>query len=172
MWIEQFSDKKPQNKYFIFLVLSGLLLLAFSACLDKSSLADNYPKKAQGKLREAKLMIADKTVMAEVAISNEEQITGLMFREKLEDGRGMLFVYDSDRKLSFWMKNTKLPLSVAYIDSDFIIREIYDMEPYSLDPVESELSLRYALEVPLGWFDRTGIKPGAKMIVSPDALKN
>jgi uncharacterized membrane protein (UPF0127 family) len=99
-------------------------------------------------------------VVAELARSPEEQAAGLMFRKTLADGRGMLFVYEEDRRLSFWMKNTLVPLSIAYLAADGTIREIYDMEPQSLKAVSSIRSVRYALEVPRGWFDRAGLAVG------------
>ena len=75
----------------------------------------------------------------------------------------MLFVFEYDQVLSFWMKNTPHPLSIAYIDSKGVIRDIFDMTPYSLNSVVSTVSVRYALEVPQGWFEKTGIKAGDKL---------
>jgi uncharacterized membrane protein (UPF0127 family) len=68
--------------------------------------------------------------------------------------------------MSFWMKNTLVPLSIAYIANDGRILEIYDMQPGNLTPVRSSRSARYALEVPQGWFDRVGITPGDRLDVS------
>jgi uncharacterized membrane protein (UPF0127 family) len=97
------------------------------------------------------------TVNAELARSETEKTTGLMFRRTLADGDGMLFIWKTDRVLSFWMKNTLIPLSIAYIDRNGIIREIHDMKSGQLNTVQSFRSVRYALEVPLGWFGRAGI---------------
>ena len=83
-----------------------------------------------------------------------------MYREKLADGEGMLFVFDRDEILSFWMKNTLIPLSIAFISYDGKIIDIKDMEPQSLEPVRSSRSVRYALEVPQGWFSRAGFGAG------------
>jgi uncharacterized membrane protein (UPF0127 family) len=90
-----------------------------------------------------------------------------MYRKSLDDGKGMLFVFDRDESLSFWMKNTLIPLSIAFIASDGRILEIRDMEPESLTPVHSSRSVRYALEVPQGWFDRAGVKPEDRFRVEP-----
>ena len=84
-----------------------------------------------------------------------------MGRKTIPDGTGMLFAFTADQRMLFWMKNTPHPLSIAYIDSEGIIREIYDMTPLSLETVASERSLRYALEVPQGWFSRVGIARSA-----------
>jgi uncharacterized membrane protein (UPF0127 family) len=106
-------------------------------------------------------------VLAEIARSGAERETGLMFRESLADGEGMLFVFEKDQMLSFWMKNTLIPLSIAYISYSGRILEIHDMEPRSLAPVRSGRSARYALEVPRGWFERAGIGIGDTLALSP-----
>ncbi|MCL2763405.1 MAG: DUF192 domain-containing protein [Treponema sp.] len=102
-------------------------------------------------------------ITAEIARTEEERNKGLMHRKKLPDGEGMLFVFDRDQQLSFWMKNTIIPLSIAFISSDGRITEIKDMQPLDLNSVQSSRSVRYALEVPQGWFTRAGVKPGDKM---------
>ena len=73
---------------------------------------------------------------------------------------------DRDEMMSFWMKNTLVPLSIAYIAQDGRILEIHDMQPEDLTPVRSSRSARYALEVPQGWYDRAGIAPGDRLDVS------
>lgn len=120
------------------------------------------------KLKTQKLIITTAnnktiTVNAELARTPEERNFGFMERKKIPDGTGMLFIFEYDRQLSFWMKNTPHPLSIAYIDSKGIIREIYDMKPFSLASVQSNVSVRYALEVPQGWFEKNQITPGAKI---------
>jgi len=100
------------------------------------------------------------TIKAEIARSQEERTQGLMYRKKLNDGEGMLFVFERDEILSFWMKNTVIPLSLAYIASDGRIVEIMDLRPNDLNSVKSSRSVRYALEVPQGWFSRAGVQPG------------
>ena len=102
-------------------------------------------------------------VTVETADTLESQEKGLMGRESLDENRGMLFVYERDAKKSFWMKNTTIPLSIAYIAADGTIREIYDMEPLSTRTVDSRYSVRYALEVNQGAFERHGIKAGDKV---------
>ena len=99
-------------------------------------------------------------VTAEIARSSAQREQGLMYRKELKDGRGMLFVFERDQVLAFWMKNTLVPLSIAYIAHDGRILEIHDMEPGNLNAVVSNRSARYALEVPQGWFAREGIEVG------------
>ena len=83
-----------------------------------------------------------------------------MNRKEIPDGTGMIFVFKRDQKLRFWMKDTPHPLSIAFIDSAGRIREIYDMTPFSLDVIASTYSVRYALEVAQGYFERAGITVG------------
>lgn len=99
-------------------------------------------------------------VSAEIAKTTEERNHGYMERKVIPDGTGMIFVFEKDQILSFWMKNTPHPLSIAYIDSKGKIRDIFDMTPFSLSSVVSTTSVRYALEVPQGWFDKNNIEVG------------
>ncbi|MDR0527085.1 MAG: DUF192 domain-containing protein [Spirochaetaceae bacterium] len=137
-----------------------VLFLLLSGCIAAQD-------RAQPKLPAKDLVLTSKagqiTINAELARSESEKTAGLMFRKKLADGEGMLFIWDSDRILSFWMKNTKIPLSIAYIDREGIIREIHDLRPGQLNSVQSSISLRYALEVPQGWFERAGLALGDKI---------
>jgi uncharacterized membrane protein (UPF0127 family) len=106
------------------------------------------------------------SVKAEIARTPAQREQGLMHRKELKDGHGMLFVFERDQVLSFWMKNTLIPLSIAYIAHDGRIIEIHDMEPGNLTPVQSSRSARYALEVPQGWFGRAGVVPGDRLDTS------
>ena len=99
-------------------------------------------------------------VKAEVAQKEEDRNYGFMNRKNIPDGTGMLFVFEKEQILSFWMKNTPHPLSIAYIDSRGKIRNIYDMTPFSLTPIKSTSSVRYALEVPQGWYKENNINVG------------
>ena len=143
------------NKRFFKPFLLFIFVTSFASCSPK-------------KLPVKQLTITTKegqifTVEAELASTQEERNFGFMERKKIPDGTGMLFIFEYDQKLSFWMKNTPHPLSIAYIDSNGIIREIYDMTPFSLSSIESTVSVRYALEVPQGWFQKNNITPGDKI---------
>ena len=105
-----------------------------------------------------------KKVEVQVAVADEvnEQAKGLMYRKALGEDRGMLFVYPEERELSYWMKNTLIPLSIAYIDSEGRIVDILDMKPLDDNPphyVSSE-PVQYALEVNKGFFEKKGVKEG------------
>jgi len=103
-------------------------------------------------------------VKAEIARTGDERSKGLMYRKNLPDGEGMLFVFERDEVLSFWMKNTYIPLSIAFIASDGRIVDIKDMYPHDENTVVSSRSVRYALEVPMGWFSRAGVRQGDTVI--------
>lgn len=100
---------------------------------------------------------------AEIAVKKEERNYGFMNRKKIPHGTGMLFVFENEQQLSFWMKNTPHPLSIAYITKNGIIKDIFDMKPYSVSSVQSSGSVKYALEVPQGWFSICGISKGDKV---------
>ncbi|MDR2632585.1 MAG: DUF192 domain-containing protein [Treponema sp.] len=99
-------------------------------------------------------------ISTEIARSDEERSQGLMNRKNLSDGKGMLFVFEKDQILSFWMKNTLIPLSIAFISAEGRILEIHDMEPGNIKPLYSSRSARYALETPRSWFSRVGVSVG------------
>lgn len=102
-------------------------------------------------------------VQAEIADNAETREKGYMFRKNIPEGTGMLFIFEEDKVLRFWMKNTPTPLSIAYIDYKGVIKDIFDMKPYNLSDTTATGYVRYALEVPQGWFGRAGIKAGDKL---------
>jgi uncharacterized membrane protein (UPF0127 family) len=104
-------------------------------------------------------------IRVELARTTAEKNRGLMHRKSLADGKGMLFVFDRDEILSFWMKDTLIPLSIAFIARDGRILEIRDMRPLDTTTVRSSRSARYALEAPQGWFGRAGIAPGDSLLL-------
>lgn len=108
------------------------------------------------------MILEGDTVRAEVARTPEQRELGLMHRESLADGRGMLFVFPDLQIRSFWMKDTLIPLDIAYLDENFRIVDIHGMEAGDLDPHPSAMPAMFALEVPLGWFERKGIGVGAE----------
>jgi uncharacterized membrane protein (UPF0127 family) len=103
-------------------------------------------------------------ITAEVADDMTERATGLMFREKLAPDSGMLFVMPKPDRAGFWMKNTLIPLSIAYINSTGTILEIHDMKPHNEKPVASLFpTVAYALEMEQGWFSDAGVGPGDRI---------
>jgi uncharacterized protein len=106
-------------------------------------------------------------IRAAVAISPEQQMTGLMYRRQMAQHEGMLFVYDDLARRCFWMKNTFLPLSIAFLADDGTVVNIEDMQPQALDSHCSAKPVRYALEMNQGWFAKRGIKPGFRLAGKP-----
>lgn len=100
-------------------------------------------------------------IQAEVAQTDPQRQQGLMFREKMANNHGMVFVFDQPTTQCMWMKNTPLPLSVAFIDSDGKIVNIEDMQPKTLESHCSAKPVKYALEMNLGWFKQKNVKPGS-----------
>ena len=106
---------------------------------------------------------ASKSLDVEIANSDAKRRQGLMHRKDLAKDHGMLFLWPQRNTRCMWMKNTSLPLSVAYLSNDGVIQEIYNMIPFSEDSVCSTNSTRIALEVNAGWFKENGIAAGDKL---------
>ncbi|MFW5882876.1 MAG: DUF192 domain-containing protein [Verrucomicrobiota bacterium] len=110
------------------------------------------------------LTIGGVPIRAEMALTREEQARGLMFRESLAEDTGMLFVFPKARRQSFYMKNTQVPLDIAYLDPDGVLQEIHRGYPYSLDPIPSRSQrIQFVLEMEQGWFADNGIRLGAQL---------
>jgi uncharacterized membrane protein (UPF0127 family) len=112
------------------------------------------------------LSIKGRPLEVEIAKSKKQREKGLMFREELGWNQGMLFIFPEEQFLSFWMKDTSIPLSIAYLDEDGVVVDIYDMEPFSLDPVKSSRKCRFALEVNQGFFNDAGLVNGDSVDLS------
>ena len=109
------------------------------------------------------LRVADQTLTVEIAATPQAMARGLMFREHMPEDHGMLFIWPGEQVVAMWMKNTLIPLSVAFIDRDFRVLNIADMEPRSLRTHPSQGPARYALEVNQGWFGRHGVEAGTRI---------
>lgn len=126
-----------------------------------SVLDDGAPTHAQGKLTTMKLWMGAEEMTAELALSNMEIRTGMMFRTNMDENAGMLFVFSGPHQAGFWMKNCPLPLSAAYIDPDGKILEIRELEPFNTNTVLAVTDrVQYVLETSRGYFDRKKISPG------------
>lgn len=99
-------------------------------------------------------------IKAEVAAREAERQQGLMYREKMGPNEGMVFLFDAPAGVCMWMKNTYIPLSVAFIDDSGRIVNIEDMEPQTTNSHCAKKPVRYALEMNRGWFKQKNIKPG------------
>ena len=114
------------------------------------------------------LHAAGKEISAEVARTDSEREHGLMGRARLGLAEGMLFVFDRDQHLEFWMKDTPLPLSIAFLSEEGRILEIRDMQPFDVRTIRSRFYARYALEMNQGAFQKLGINVGDMMTFPQD----
>ena len=113
------------------------------------------------------LTVGTHKVTAEIARSPEQRALGLMNRFSLKPDHGMLFIFERPEPLGFWMKNTFIPLSIAFIGTDGRIVNIEDMKPQTEETHWSKGPALYALEMKKGWFAERGIGPGAKVTGMP-----
>jgi uncharacterized membrane protein (UPF0127 family) len=116
----------------------------------------------------AHLSIAKKRITVELAKSPEQQARGLMFRKDLAQDTGMLFIYSEEQRMSFWMKNTFIPLSIGFFDKNQILVDVQEMEPVKsemqsrIPSYQSLKPAKYALEMPAGWFRKNKIRLGER----------
>ena len=147
-----------EKNYLIILALVGVFLAALAPDSARAQTA------AQPVLPCIELRIGSKKATAEIADEDHERTVGLMFRKSLASDSGMLFVMDRTAPVGFWMKNTEVPLTIAYIDPAGIIKELHDLEPHNETPVPSRFpNIAYALEMPQGWFSKNNIWPGERI---------
>lgn len=113
---------------------------------------------------------AGDTLWVEVLVTPEARAQGLMYRDTLPEDHGALFVFEQPQRVSFWMKNTWIPLDIAFLDTSGVVVEIQSMEPMDLTLHRSCCAVLYALEVNRGWFERHGITVGDTLPI-PETLK-
>jgi len=153
-----------EKKYLKFSALVGvfLFLLIQPPCLAQSGPQPTLPI--------TELRIGTKKISAEIADEDHERTAGLMFRKSLASDSGMLFVMDQTAPVGFWMKNTEVPLTIAYIDPVGLIKELHDLQPRDEKTVPSRFpNIAYALEMPQGWFSKNNIWPGERIEGLPKA---
>ena len=137
------------------LCAAALMLWALAATTRAQDVAQELPA--------IRLNAGMHIVKAEVAQTPDQRGVGLMHRKTMPANDGMLFVFEQPAPQCFWMKNTLLPLSIAFLADDGTVTSIADMAPGSLDSHCSSQPVRYALEMNQGWFAKRGIKPGSKL---------
>jgi uncharacterized membrane protein (UPF0127 family) len=162
-------------KFFLLLLIS---VLAGASCRDKVDLAASTapaapkaaetaaehqsPTQAQPRLPTLKLYLGPQEIVAELALTQKAVETGMMWRTNMPEMEGMLFAFQRPHRASFWMRNTLLPLSCAYIDRDGVILETHHMRPKDETPIEAQSdNVRYVLEMNQGWFERHQVGVGA-----------
>ena len=122
---------------------------------------------AQARLATTDLRAGMHVIKAELAVTPEQQMTGMMFRTEMNGNEGMLFVNDDRSVRCFWMKNTLVPLTIAFIADDGTIVNLADMQPRDERSHCSKAPVRFALEMRQGWFDKRGIKAGFRLRGKP-----
>jgi len=144
---------------------TALALLWATLLAAPAALAQTGPQQ----LSTIRLSAGMHVIRAEVATTPEQHTIGLMFRTSMGTNDGMLFVFDQAGPRCFWMKNTLLPLSVAFVDADGTVVNIEEMQPQTLDSHCSTKPVRVVLEMNKGWFASRGIKPGSRLKGAPFA---
>lgn len=123
--------------------------------------------RPQPRLQTVKLWLGTNEITAEVAHTMPQIMTGMMWRTNMAEMDGMLFVFGQPHRAQFWMRNTLLPLSCAYVDPEGAILELHDMKPRDESPIPAGSDqVQYVLEMNLGWFQRHNVTPG--MLISTE----
>ncbi|HEY2560353.1 MAG TPA: DUF192 domain-containing protein [Caldimonas sp.] len=134
-------------------------------CATAVALAQNGPQH----LEQIRLTAGIHVIKAELATTPEQREIGLMNRPSMEANDGMLFVFERPGQQCFWMKNTLIPLSVAFLADDGSVVNVDDMAPQTFDGHCSTAPVRFVLEMNVGWFAKRGVKPGFKLRGAPFA---
>ncbi len=144
------------------LLLAGCSKTVPPAPAPAASLEDLLPKQAQAKLPTMKIYLGAETLDAELALTSQQEMTGMMYRTNIQDSDAMLFVLPYTQRASFWMKNCPESISAAYITPDGTIAEIHHLEKNDTNAVMAATdNIRFVLETSDGWFTRHNVAPGA-----------
>lgn len=143
--------------------MKGKIIVFLLACVAiQCNASESYP--IQTEIVFASL--GDKAIRLEVANNPSSRAIGLMHRTEMSEDQGMLFVFPKTELLSFWMKNTLIPLSLGYFDGELRLLETHDMKPNQTSEVyNSQKPAKYALEVNVGWFKKNKIELGSYLIL-------
>jgi len=143
-------------------VTRPVLRRALLALLVWFSAAAAWPQEQAQNLAATTLNVGMHNVRAQVAITPQQRQIGLMFRKDMPTHEGMLFVFDEPSPQCFWMRNTLIPLSIAFLADDGTVVNLADMQPQSDASHCSAKPVRFALEMNQGWFAKRGVKPGMR----------
>lgn len=143
--------------------ISTVLLLAFAGTFAQAQPAAAAASQPQLDLQRATLQAGRQKISVQLARTPQQRQTGLMHRRSMPQQEGMLFVFDQPGVQCFWMKNTLLPLTAAFVDDDGTIVNLADMQPQTETSHCSARPVRYVLEMNQGWFKRHGVKAGTRL---------
>ena len=156
------NSPHPVNKFGDFSSPARPVLLAILLAMALCDISAQT--QAQPVLQITRLSIGGKEIHAEIADEEHERAAGLMFRKELAADAGMLFIMPQTGPVGFWMRNTELPLTIAYIAPTGAILELHDLDPHNERPVRSRFpQIAFALEMPRGWFTKNNIWPGERV---------
>ena len=144
-----------------------VLLRSFAAALLACVALAAAAQQPQMDLPRVKLAAGMHQIDAQVARTPDQRATGLMWRKEMPQHEGMLFVFEAPSVQCFWMKNTLLPLAIAFVADDGTIVNTAEMKPQTTDSHCSTRPVRYVLEMNTGWFDKRNIKPGYRLQGGP-----
>ena len=151
---------------------SGTTASGSAASVTNAPQAPALPTQAQAKLQTMKLWMGAEEVTAELALTREQEMTGLMFRTNMDENAGMLFVFPAPYQAAFWMKNCPLPLSAAYIDPNGRILEVVALHAQDTNAVVAKTAdVQYVLEMNEGWFKRHNIPDGTLIRTERGSLR-
>lgn len=142
-------------------ILSLIFIFYTPLALGSSEQPQKLPKET--------ISVGSKKISVEIARTPNQLATGLMYRKSLDSDSGMLFIFESERPLSFWMKNTFIPLSIGFFSADKKLLEVLEMEPVGsvmqldIPRYQSSKPAQYALEMTKGWFSKNKIKVGTRL---------
>ncbi len=178
--IGQMQATAIQTKTRARIILACLTTLFLLACMGHQEVAQTETAPPSTPIIEAEATIASCTFYLEVADTSQERAQGLMGRESLGHDRGMIFIFQSEQTLSFWMRNTLIPLDILFMDKDLTVVNVQTMRPEhetdgdSLPIHSSAAPALYAIEINEGMAAECGIKPGASVVlreISPEAAQ-
>jgi uncharacterized membrane protein (UPF0127 family) len=148
---------------------AGLAVILLAGCNGKES--SLRPAVSEQPENQVELEMGGKRVTLEVAKTNAQRMLGLMKRRNLPEDHGMIFIYPESDFLRFWMKDTWIPLSIAFVREDGTVLNIDEMRPFVTDSTYMSLGkCRIAIEMNAGWFEKHGIEKGDRIALTPEIL--
>jgi len=151
---------QSESLHLMFLRFKTFIPMLFALGMASTSV---FAQSPQLDLQRTRLSTGMYQIDAQLALTPQQQQTGLMHRKEMPQAEGMLFVFERASTQCFWMKNTLLPLTAAFVADDGRIVNLVDMQPLSLESHCSEEPVRFVLEMNQGWFAKKNIKKGAKL---------
>ena len=143
-----------------FLILPIAILCGFSiSCKETETIGFN-----NNEIEKFEIQVAEKKLLLELAITPEKREKGLMYRDDLQLGEGMMFVFESPQPMRFWMKNTRIPLDIGYFSPDGRLKELHRGKPFDLSGMPSRSNfLQFVIELNAGDYKKLGIRLGDKI---------